>query len=116
MQRSLRHVLAESQVAAVAIPFLLLWALDSALGSIWGLVFRLGAFLLTAIAIWDIPYVPSTPTFSDRMMLISTAYFFYIAVVSSSGAWLLSRWVYGLGPISTLIVCRSKLLRRRKHA
>jgi len=115
MERSLRRVLADSYVAAVAIAVLLLWSLDSAFRGLWDPVYRLGVFLLTAIAIRDIPYLPPTPTAADHFMLISSSYFLYSAIASLSAAWLLSRWVYGTGPLCSLARCRSKLV-VRNHA
>jgi hypothetical protein len=115
VKRPLRRVLADSHVAAVAIALLLLWALNGAFWTLWDPVYRMGRFLFTAIAIWDIPYFSIKPTAIDRLMLISTFYFLYSALVSLLAAWLLSRWVYGVGPLRSLAVCRSKLI-GRKHA
>jgi hypothetical protein len=77
-----------------------------------GSAYRLGALVLTGIAIWDIPYIPPTLTVADRLMLITTGYFFYSAIVCIVGAWLLSQWVYGMGPLRSLMTCRSKLVGR----
>jgi len=114
-KRSLRQVLADSHVATVSIALLLLWSLDAAFRGLWDPACRVGAFLLTAIAIRDIPYLSPGGTAVDRFMLISTFYFLYSAIVCLSAAWLLSRWVYGTGPLRSLIACRSKLT-GRKHA
>lgn len=111
VKRSLRQVLADSHVAAVSIAVLLLWALDAVFRGLWDPVYRLGVFLLTAVAILDIPYLSSTG--ADRFMLISTLYFLYSAIVSFSAAWFLSRWVYGLGPLRSLAACRSRLTGRK---
>lgn len=115
VKRPLRLVLADSHVAAVAIALLLLWALNGAFWTLWDPVYRMGRFLFTAIAIWDIPYFSTKLTAIDRLILISTFYFLYSALVSLLAAWLLSRWVYGVGPLRSLTVCRSKLI-GRKHA
>ena len=109
VKQSLRETLADSQVAAVAIALLLLWTLDASFRGLWGPVYEVAVFLFTAIAIWDIPYHSPTPTATDRLMLISTSYFFYSAIASLSAAWLLARWVYGTGPFRSLIVCVDKL-------
>ena len=113
VKRPLRRVLADSHVAAVAIALLLLWALNGAFWTLWDPVYRVGRFLFTAIAIWDLPYFSTKPTAIDRLMLISTFYFLYSALASLLAAWLLSRWVYGVGPLRSLAVCRSKLIRRK---
>jgi hypothetical protein len=103
-QRPLRQVLADSHVAAVAIALLLLWALDAAFRGILDPV-----FLLTGILIRDIPALGSPPV---RLTLITNGYLLNIAIVSIAAAWLLSRWVYGMGPLRSLSVCCSNLARR----
>jgi hypothetical protein len=113
MKRTLRQVLADSHVAAVAIAVLLLATLDATFRGLWDAVYRVGVFLFTAIAIWDIPYISPRPTAADRLMPISTFYFLYSAIASLSGAWGLSRWVYGTGPLRSLIACGAKLRARR---
>jgi hypothetical protein len=60
VKRPLRRVLADSHVAAVTIALLLLWALNGAFWTLWDPVYRMGRFLFTAIAIWDIPYFSKT--------------------------------------------------------
>jgi hypothetical protein len=115
VRRSLRRVLADSHVAAVAIALLLLGALNGAFWTLWDPSYRIGRFLFTAVAIWDVPYFSTKPTAIDRLMLISTFYFLYSALLSFLAAWLLSRWVYGVGPIRSLAVCCSEL-KGRKHA
>jgi len=115
MKGRLRQVLADSHVAAVTVALLLLWSLDALVRGLWDPVYDLGAFTLTAIAIWDIPYISPRLTVADRLMLISTGYFVYCAIVCLLGAWLLSKWVYGTGPLRSLTVCGSRII-GRKHA
>jgi hypothetical protein len=115
MNRSLRQVLADSHVAAVTVAVLLLWSLDGAFRAVWIPVSRAVEFLFTALAIFDIPYFPRTLTAADRLTLMSAFYFLYSAIASLSAAWFLSRWVYGVGPIRSLVMCCSKLT-RRTHA
>lgn len=111
MKCPLRQVLADSHVAAVAISLLLLWALDAAFRGLWNPIYDAGAFVFTAIAIRDIPFLSATT--ADRLTLISTVYFLYSATVSLGAAWLLSRWVYGMGPVRSLILRRSNLAGRK---
>ena len=111
VKRSLRQVLEDSQVAAVSIALLLLWSLDSAVRGLWDPAYRVGAFLVTAIAIWDIPDWSPGGNFADRSMLIIALYYLYSAIASLLAAWLLSRWVYGRGPLDSLAACRSRLNR-----
>ena len=115
MKGRLRQALADSHVADVTIAVLLIWALDAAFRALWGPLYELVAFVFTAIAIWDIPYIPPTPTVADRLMLIMTGYLAYGAIVCFLGAWLLSRWVYRMGPLRSLATCGSKLI-GRTHA
>lgn len=102
MKRSLRQILVDSHIAAVAIAVLLLWSLDGIFHALSGPVFRAIGFLLTAAAIRGIPYYSPTPTLEDRIMLVVTSAYLGSAVVSFSAAWLLSRWVYGAGPFHSL--------------
>jgi hypothetical protein len=110
MKGHLRKVLADSHVAAVTIAVLLMWVLDAAFRGLWYPAYDLGAFVLTGIAIWDIPYISPTLTVADRLMLITTGYFVYSAIVCFFAAWLLSRWVYGMGPLRSLTTCGRKLI------
>ena len=114
MKGRLRQVLADSHVAAITIAALLMWALDATFRALWDPVYVLGAFVATGIAIWDIPYISPRPTVADRLMLITTGYFVYCAIVCFLGAWFLSRWIYGMGPLRSLMTYRSKLI-GRKH-
>ena len=110
MERSLRETLAESHIAAVAIAVLLLWSLDEAFRGLWVPVSHAVGYLLTAVAILDIPYFSPTLTIADRLMLITTFSYLYDAIIALSAAWVQSRWVYGAGPLRTLNSYRSKLL------
>jgi hypothetical protein len=114
VRNSLRIILADSQVAAAAIAVLLLWFFDGIFQAAWTLGSRVVSFLFTAIAILDIPYFSSTLTFADRSLLLLACSYLYSAIVSLSAAWLLSRWVYGVGPLRSLIRCQDKLI-VRKH-
>jgi len=114
MKRSLRQVLADSHIAAVTIAVLLLWSIDGAFRALWGPVSHAVGFLFTAVAILDIPYFSPTLTLADRFMLITTSAYLYTAAVTFSAAWLLSRWVYGIGPVRTLTrYCKNPI--GRKH-
>lgn len=112
MKRSLRDALAESHTAAVAIAVLLVWSLDGAFRALWDPAFRAVSFLFTAIAIFDIPYFSPTLTIADWFTLTTTLFYLYSAIISFSAAWLLSRWVYGVGPLRSLMSYRSKLTGR----
>jgi len=111
MKPSLRQVLADSHIAAVAIAVLLLWSLDGAFRGLWGPVYGVVEYLFTAIAILDIPYFSSALA---RFALVETCSYLYMAVVTFSASWLLSRWVFGVGPIRSL-ARRYKDFSGRKH-
>jgi len=110
---SLHQMLAESRIAAVAIAVLLVWSLDSGFRALWDPLFRLAHFLFTAVAIFGIPYFSFTG--SDRLSLITTLSYLFFSVIYLFAAWLLSRWVYGVGPLRSLTACHAKL-RGRNHA
>jgi hypothetical protein len=110
---ALRQTLADSYIAAVTIAVLVLWALGSICRGLWESLHDYGAFVLEAIAIWGIPYISPKPTLTRQLMLIFTVYFLYSAIVCVSAASLLSRWVYGMGPLRSLAACRTRLLGRR---
>jgi hypothetical protein len=107
----IRQVLADSHVAAVTIAVLLCWSLDSAFRGLWDPVYELSFFLFTAVAIRDIPYFSTTLTAADRAMLFVTCYFLYSSIISLSAAWLLSRWIYGIGPLRSLELAGRKYAR-----
>jgi hypothetical protein len=115
MKPSFRQSLAESHTAAVTIAVLLLWSLDGAFRAFWAPAFRVVSFLFTTIAIFDIPYFDPTFTVVDRFTLITSFSYLYSAVISLLGAWLLSRWVYGIGPLRSLMSYGRKL-REKQNA
>lgn len=100
-------------MAAVTIAVLMFWFLDGAFRALWEPVSRVLGFLGTAVAILDIPYFSRTLTTTDRFMLIMAANYLYGAAVSLAAAWLLSRWVYGEGPLRLLATYYN--LVRSKH-
>jgi hypothetical protein len=109
---SLREILADSHVAAVAIVVLLFRSLDYAFWALWSPFSRAASFLFTAVAILDIPYFSRTLTISDRFMLFTTFAYLFYSFVCLAAAGLLSRWVYGMGPFRSLSNYRTKLARR----
>lgn len=112
MKPSLRKILADSHIAAIAIVVLLFWALISVSRVPWDPLSRAADFLFTAVAIGGVPYIPSKLDFADRLMLFTTLTYFFIALISFSSAWLLSRWVYRVGPFRSLSNYRSQPARR----
>jgi hypothetical protein len=112
---TLRELLADSHIAAVAIVVLLILALDSGVRAIGRPLISLADFLVNVAAISGLPYgfgffslgywLPQIPTFTHIINAVSCA----------SAAWVLSIWVYKLGPLRSLTQCRSRLA-RRNHA
>ena|SRR6266550_4944558 len=81
--------------------------------ALWPPIFRAISFLFTAIAILDIPYFSPTLGLVDRGVLIISISYLYCAASSLLAAWLVSRWVYGAGPLCTLIRYRNELIGRQ---
>jgi hypothetical protein len=111
MKLSLRQVLADSHVCAVAIAVLLIWSFNSAVEALWEPFFGLVSYLITAIAILGLPYIPTQFTFSQRGMLIKSCFLLFNAFICLASAWLLSHWVYGEGPLRSLCNYRERFAR-----
>jgi small basic protein len=109
MKTSLREILVRSHIAAIAIASLLLGSLDSAFKALWDPLLGVLRFLFTAVAILDIPYISSTLTIPAKQMLIVTFTYLYGAIANFSAAWLLSCWIYGVGPIPCMMSYGDKL-------
>ena len=106
---TLRNVLAESQVAAIAIALLLFWTLYDALRGLWIPFFQLVQYLITAVLILDIPYF--NPWLA-RIRLLSSLPYLSIAVAELSAVWIFSHWVFGFGPVRALTSYRCRIGRR----
>jgi hypothetical protein len=112
MKIQLRQTLADSHVAAVAISVLLFWSISWAVPAFWGPFLCLFEFLATAVAARDISVSSAKLDAADWVMLMNTCFFFVNAVITFAAAWLLSRWVYGEGPLRSLRRYRGRLARR----
>ena len=112
MKPSLREILADSHVAAVAVAVLLLFSMDSGFRALWGPLFRVGSFVFTAVAILGIPYFDRGLSIVDRFMMLTTFSYLFGSASSLGAALFLSRWVYGVGPLDCLRAYRTKLARR----
>jgi hypothetical protein len=109
---SLRQILVDSHVSAVAIAVLLFLSLDSAFWALWLPLSPAANFLFTAMAILDIPYHSRTLTLTDRFSLFIAFSYLFNCFVYLAAARLLSRWVYGMGPLRSLSMYRTRLARR----
>lgn len=101
MNPSLRRVLADSHVSAVAIAVLLFRSLDSAIWVLWGPI---------SLAILTVPNFPHM----DHFSLFITISYLFNSLVYLVAAGLVSRWVYGMGPLRSLSKYRN-ILARRNH-
>lgn len=110
MKPSLREILADSHIAAVATAVLLLLSLREGIQALWNPLLRAAVFLSTAVAISGIPYI-GPYTIVDRLMLDTTLLFLFNALIDFVAAWLLSRWAYGVGPFRGLSKYRTRLAR-----
>jgi hypothetical protein len=111
MKLSFRQTLADSFVSAIAIALLLFWSIDWALRALWWPLLCSVEFVATAVAVRDIPFISPKLDVSDRYMLMNTCFFFVNAVIALAAAWILSRWVYGEGPLRSLRSYRERLAR-----
>jgi hypothetical protein len=109
---TLREVLAESHIAAVAIVLLLIWSLDSGLRAVARPILSVVEFLITLVAIRDIPYGFGTQSLGYWLSQAPAFTHFLNALVCLGAAWGLSRWAYRVGPCRSLIECRERLARR----
>lgn len=105
----LRETLVRSHVGAVCIAVLLLWCLDSAFRSMVDPIWRGLTFLGTAVAILDTPYIGASNRM-DRVMLELTFMYLVQCLFCLLAAVLLSRWIYGTGPIRALRQHWTKLI------
>ncbi len=112
---SLREILADSHISAVAIAVLLVFSFNEFFRALWGPLSFALTYLFTAVAILGLPYVSPKLTLTDRWMLIRTFSYLLYAFSMLAAAWFLSRWVYGVGPLRSLSRYRT-ILTRRKHA
>jgi hypothetical protein len=108
MKLPFRQALADSHVSAVAIALLLVWSLSWAVQAFEWPFLRLVHFLATAVAVVDVPHIPGLDVI-DRYMLLYACFFFFNAATTVAAAWILSRWVYGEGPVSTVSRYRGRL-------
>ena len=111
MKPSMRRILGDSHIAAVAIAVLLLRSLEFGVRSLVQPAVSLGGFLIDVVAIRGIPY--GSFTSGQWLTLLPIVVNFSGAVVSLIAAWLLSHWVYRIGPFRRLSECGTKLARRK---
>lgn len=111
---SLRAMLAQSHVAAVAVALLLLYSISNLLRALWIPTERFLTYAGTALLIMDAPYYSQSLTIRDRGDLIFFCSYAYMGLTRLLGAWLLARWALGSGPLAALARYWS-ILNRRRH-
>jgi len=109
LRPSLREILNNFHIAAIAIATLLLWSLQWTVQALWKPFVEVGDFLVTAVAILGIPYASPRP---NRLDLTVTLSYLFKAIISVVAARLLSRWAYGVGPVRGLSKYGAGLARR----
>jgi len=116
VKASLRKVLADSHVAAIAIALLLAQSLIEgidafALPVAYG-VFSAIVFVLNTVTEREFPNISSPFHGADLLILSERLPHLVRATAYAIAAWLLARWVYGQGPIHCLRAAWSELPRR----
>ncbi|MGA9882107.1 MAG: hypothetical protein WBQ34_00140 [Candidatus Acidiferrales bacterium] len=122
MTHSLRKILADSHVAAIAAAVLIVWsaywlafAIPWTIESSLDPIASIANYLATAVAIRGVPASPiiSSPDNWDRLQLAIILGSLFKALFSFAGASILTRCVYGAGPLRAL---KSHLfIFRRQH-
>ncbi len=107
--RSFREILADSNVGAVAIAVLLIRSIESGVRGLGFLLFGLLDFVVSTVAIGGIPY--GTFTLGQWLLFIPQIANLVTAAITLVAAFLLSRWVYGAGPLQSLRSCGAKIAR-----
>lgn len=107
MSRSFRQILAESDIAAIAISILILWAVADEIRALGPVLTSAACFMATAVAIRGVPSGP----FLGRIWQWSVG-FALEGIIYFGVAWVLSHWAYSVAPLRSLRECGSKIVRR----
>jgi len=104
-ESSLRKVLADSHVAAIAIAMLLVSAVDHTFRALWSPISELIKSEIGYVSPLAFPY-------AKPILILTTSSYISAAVTALSIAWILSHWVFGTGPIQILTRYRDTIARR----
>jgi uncharacterized membrane protein YfhO len=113
MKNSLRQALVNSHIAAVTIAVLLLGSVEDIFSALWEPLLSAFKFLVTAVAIFDIPSYSRGLATADRFRLFTSGVYLYWAAINLFAAWLLSQWAYRTGPIRILTGYGERLIGRK---
>jgi len=102
MKPSLRKILIESHIAAIAIAMLVLGSLEFGFRALCTLLWPVATLLFTTVAIFDIPYFSHTFSPQEWYILMTAVSFFLGALANLGAAWALAYWVYRAGPMRGL--------------
>ena len=100
MQSSFRSAVVTSRTAAVAIALLTTWAMVNLVYALIGLAQHLLILIGTVVAIHDFPAYSSTSEMRMAMLLSSQS--LMSALAELGVAWIVSKTVYGVGPLTAL--------------
>jgi len=116
VQAFLRKVLIDSHVAAVTIAMLIFTSIATAIGALWYPSWRILSILITAVSTHDISDIPrDLDTLTHDENLAVSLFILLFALINLAAVWLLSRWIYGAGPLRSLGRYKEKLT-RKTHA
>lgn len=103
----LHKALADSHVSAVAVAVLLFFSIGRLFVALLVPFSRVLDLLLMAIAVQGLPSVSFT--IADRIMMTTALTGLFKAFAGFAAAWLLARWIHGVGPFRCLTTLRAAL-------
>ena len=116
MKDSLRRVLSDSHVAPIAITLLLARSffegIDGLTPPMAYSILGAAIFLIVAVTERELPLISPSLSGTDLLLLSEGLPHLANAAACACAAWLLSRWVYGQGPLRSLRNAWSERSRR----
>ena len=115
MWRTLGKILTDSHISAVAIAVLLVWSITYGSLALSYLLVLAGEFLFSLVSDvstwWRNGLMPSSGDF-DRVLFVMALEYLFRSLVVFGAAWIVSRCVYGAGPLRSLSQHRASVARR----
>lgn len=117
MRRNLNKILTDSHISAVAVAVLLLWSITYGSLALSYLLVLAGEFLFSLASDvstwWRGGLIPSSgEMLFDRMLFVMALEYLFRTLVVFGAAWIVSRCVYGAGPLRSLSQHRARVARR----